>query len=198
MTASAYTIEKGDSQYLVSASHVFKSPDVKELQIFHDGVWKTLPIQVAYNSYKVGDTIVFKLPFDISPRYPVTYGTGGIYLASWCYFLGFPLGLSMDSGDLNNKFPFPFVKAALISALDGTQHGLNVLFFDGHNNKGFSGGPVVWAPKPGAEYRIIGTVSGYLAEFPTASGTEEAVDLFEVNAGIIRAYWIKEIFDFIK
>ena len=61
-TASCYTIEKGDQQYLVTASHVFNDIDnVNELKIYHDGKWKKLPVKVAFNSLDVGDTIVFKL-----------------------------------------------------------------------------------------------------------------------------------------
>ncbi|MGA1840345.1 MAG: hypothetical protein ACMUIU_06940 [bacterium] len=199
-TASSYTIEKGERQFLVSAAHVFKgSIEINEIEIYHDDTWKKLPVEVAYNSHTAGDTIVFKLPHDISPRYPITsYGPGGVLMGSWAYFLGFPLGLMTPSGDINNKFPFPLVKAALISSIDGSLHGISTILLDGHNNKGFSGAPLAWyPPNQTKKVHIIGTISGYLQENPKASVTQEDVDLFEVNAGIIKAYWIKDLFDYI-
>ncbi len=196
-TASSYTIEKNDKQYLVSASHVFEgSTEVNQLHIFHDNQWKNINVNVVFNSHKTGDTIVFALPHDISPRHLVEYGTEGVIMGTWSHFLGFPLDLAGPGDDINNRFPIPFIKAALISSINGEQHGLNTLYLDGHNNRGFSGGPVVWSPDPaGKKPKIIGTISGYLGEYPTASATDEVVDMFEVNAGIIRAYWVKDIFD---
>lgn len=198
-TASAYTLEKGDSQYLVSAAHVFEGAlEIPNVRIFHDGVWKTLAVQTVYNSLEVGDTIVFKLEFDISPRHHVHIGPGGIYVSGWAYFLGFPFGMFTEAGEINRKFPIPFVKAALISSLDSEREGLNVIYLDGHNNKGFSGGPVV-CPEPNnpREMRIIGTVSGYLTENPIHRETRDDLVDQETNAGIIEAFWIRDLLDYL-
>ena len=195
-TASSYTIEKDNQQYLVSASHVFDEHTVNEISIYHANQWKKLPVKVVFNSWEYGDTIVFKLPHDISPRHPVSFGPAGVFLGSWSYFFGFPLGLMTRSGKINNDFPLPFVKAALVSSIGAAPHEVTEIFLDGHNNRGFSGGPVVWyQPNKSKDVSIIGTVSGYMIENPIASATQEEVDLIEINSGIIRAYWVKDLFD---
>lgn len=168
---------------------------MESLTIFHDGAWKKLPVTVVFNSGTIGDTIVFRAEQDISRRLPVELGTDGVIMSSWAYFLGFPLGLFTEGGNLNSKFPLPFVKAGLVSAIDGSRNGLTTLYLDAHNNKGFSGGPVVWRhPDQSGRvpFRIIGTVSGYITE--QVSGTENfAAKQLGANAGIMEAIWIKDL-----
>jgi hypothetical protein len=194
-TASAYTIEKGDNQYLVSAAHVFDgSLEIPHITIYHDGKWKSISVQIAFNSRDIGDTIIFKLPHDISPRHHVSLGTANIILGSWAYFLGFPFGMTNPDKGINNNFPIPFVKAGLISGLNFEREGLCTIFLDGHNNKGFSGGPVIWInPQNNKEIQIIGTISGYLTESPIHTQTLDDIKDHGTNAGIIEAFWIKDI-----
>ena len=123
-TASAYTIEKGSNQYLVSASHVFDgSLDIPYVTMFHNGKWKDISVEVVFNSRDIGDTIIFKLPHDISPRHEVSFGIEGIILGSWAYFLGFPFGMINPDKGINNNFPIPFIKAGLISGLNAEREG---------------------------------------------------------------------------
>lgn len=198
-TASAYTIEKNENQYLISASHVFDgSLEIPHVTIYHDGKWKNLDAQTVYNSRDIGDTIVFKLPYDISPRYPISLGTSNVILGTWAYFLGFPFGITNPDKGINNNFPIPFVKAGLISGINAEREGLITVFLDGHNNKGFSGGPVVWInPQNGKESKIIGTISGYLTENPIHTQTLDDIKDYGTNAGIIEAFWIREILELI-
>jgi hypothetical protein len=197
-TGTAFTIERGQRQYLVSASHIFEGVEiVNEVNIFHENRWKKLPVKVVFNSMEKGDTIVFSLEGDISPRHPVEYGTGNVMLGSWAYFLGFPLGMYTDAGKLNNEFPFPFIKAGLISSIR-FDTCINTIYLDGHNNKGFSGGPVVWChPNKPDNPKIIGVVSGYLNEAVLATETLEDAKVYSSNAGIIEAYWINDVFNLI-
>jgi hypothetical protein len=197
-TASSYTIEKGDQQYLVTASHVFKDTDnVNELKIYHDKGWKKIPVKVAFNSLGLGDTIVFKLEKDISPRHKIEYGMGNVILYSKAYFLGFPFGMAIsDSKVLFNKFPRPFVKSGIISNTDSSKHGLVTIYLDGHNNEGFSGGPVIWVyPNDPNRLKIIGTVSGYLREATTNTDTLDKIENQRANAGIVECFWIQDIFE---
>ncbi len=196
-TASCYTIEKGDQQYLVTASHVFNGIDnINELKIYHDDKWKILPVKVAFNSLDVGDTIVFKLEKDISPRHKIEYGMGDVLFYSRAYFLGFPFGISISGGKLFNNFPMPFVKSGIISNFDSSRHGLITIYLDGHNNEGFSGGPAVWVyPNNPLRLRIIGTVSGYLTEATTNKATLDKLEDQRANAGIVKCFWIKDIFE---
>ena len=200
-TATCYTIEKGKYQYLISASHIFNgSTEINEILIYHDEKWKKLSVQLIFNSAQAGDTIIFKLPHDISPRFSIaSFGPKGVLLGTWSYFLGFPYDFMTPSGDINNKFPLPLIKAALISSCNSIEHGISTILLDGHNNAGFSGGPVIWNPHNAPqETFIIGTISSYFSENPITSVTQEKVDLFEVNAGIIKAYWINDLFEILS
>jgi len=70
------------------------------------------------------------------------------------YFLGFPYGHYTNLGN----FPAPLVKTGIIS---GSSPQQNLIYLDGHNNPGFSGGPVVLERK---DSRVIGVISGYQHE----------------------------------
>lgn len=196
--ATAYTIEKGDRQYLVSASHTFDgSPDVTSLLIYRRDNWVRVPVTVVFNAdSRSADTIVFLLDEDISPRHPMSLNPAGLIIGTWAYFLGYPRGMRTSDRGINRGYPLPFVKAALVSATDFERHGFNTLFLDGHNNKGFSGGPVVWAPpnKP-SDVRIVGTISGYVVEHPIHGTTKEELSQHETNAGIIEAYWVRDLLE---
>ena len=75
----------------------------------------------------------------------------------------------------------PFVKKATMSLLDG-----EVFYLDGHNNPGFSGGPVVYIEPPSREYRVAAVVSAYRAEpQPIYAGSVEMPLTYRYNTGII-------------
>ena len=57
------------------------------------------------------------------------------------YFLGFPYDLTNDGGTINRNFPIPLIKKGILSAIQVGE--VKTLLLDGHNNPGFSGGPVV-------------------------------------------------------
>jgi len=84
--------------------------------------------------------------------------------------------------------PLPLVKRATISALDQ-----GAFLLDGHNNPGFSGGPVVFAPPNSSDFRVAAVVSGFQAvKQPIFQGTEETAFTYLYNTGIIVAHDIKE------
>src|SRR5205823_4758735 len=88
----------------------------------------------------------------------LTYALGGD-----CEFLGFPKvvgGTWQAAFEGGKTYWMPFIKHCNISA--GTTEGLKLIFLDGINNEGFSGGPVIW--QTGAQQKIIGVISGYYAE----------------------------------
>ena len=60
------------------------------------------------------------------------------------FFAGFPFGENLfttSTQTVNGLFPMPFVKKGIISA-EATENGATILYLDGHNNPGFSGGPI--------------------------------------------------------
>ena len=108
------------------------------------------------------------------------------------YFLGFPYGQSTDHGNLLNNFPFPFVKKAILSAITGGNQGVSLLFLDGHNNPGFSGGPIVFSSQDKKEYKVAGVISGFnTIEEPVLIGGKLTVMTWMYNTRIIIGYDIK-------
>ncbi|WP_457594065.1 trypsin-like peptidase domain-containing protein [Hydrogenimonas sp.] len=196
---TAYTIEKGYNQFLVTAWHIFdNASDINEIEIYHNNQWNRLKVEVAHNFLDDIDVIVFRLEYDLSPKYEVEIGMQNIIYGTWAYFLGFPFGISHDDGGINKGYPIPFIKAALISNIKLEGHGYNTVFLDGHNNKGFSGGPAIWIPPNSKKIQIIGTVTEYKTEHPIHHKTKEELPNFEYNAGIVIVKNIQNILDFLS
>jgi hypothetical protein len=117
------------------------------------------------------------------------------------YFLGFPYGLSMPMGVENSEFPFPLIKRGCLSALSSLgPNGPVVMFLDGHNNPGFSGGPVLFAKGgQGPANQVAGVISGYLSEWKTVivNGQTTPAQTQE-NSGIVQVVAITHALDLIR
>ncbi len=115
------------------------------------------------------------------------------------YFLGFPFNLVFKTGmEINKHFPIPWCKKGIISAciIDDPTDG-TMIFLDGQNNPGFSGGPIVIVDLD-RKSRIIGVVSGYINDsekkIPTPMGDLHTLE----NSGIVKAYSINHAIEIIK
>lgn len=90
---------------------------------------------------------------------------------------------------------FPLVKKTIVSGW--VKHkGLDVLLLDGHNNVGFSGGPVVAYDTSSKKMCIVGVKSGHVPEPVDMQYKEDKISVNE-NSGIIVCYgrrYIEEIF----
>ena len=180
-TGTAFTVEKNDKQFLISAKHVFDGiSEDDEIEVFANNVWKRLKVKPIF----CDDEKVDLIALDFGNKFitgvpPIEIGTRHTLLAQNAYFLGFPYGMFTDSGELNNKKPFPFIKKSIVSSINK-----EIIYLDGHNNRGFSGGPVTITNKDN-KTQIIGVVSSYLGD--SVNKTE--------NSGIFVAYNISLIFD---
>ena len=180
-TGTAFTIEKNDKQFLVSAKHIFKEVSENDhVEIFADGKWIELEVKPIFCDDEKIDIIAFDFgDKPITNNLEVEIGTQNAIFGQKAYFLGFPYGMFTDSGDINNKKPFPFIKQSIISSINK-----DIIYLDGHNNRGFSGGPVVITNSKN-QTQIIGVVSGYI---------NDSVNITE-NSGIFIAYNVSLIFD---
>jgi len=112
-------------------------------------------------------------------------------LAQDCFFLGFPFFDEIDyqPAGSDSGFPIAFVKKAIVSALDE-----NYIYLDGHNNPGFSGGPVIFTNYQTKKQQICGVISGY---FPQKGEVEtvhtKKIQIFAENSGIGLAISSKKI-----
>lgn len=69
---------------------------------------------------------------------------------------------------------------------------------DGHNNLGFSGGPVVWKDPGAQEWNVAAVISGYRhVDEPVYIGTEATPLTYRHNTGIIVSHGVEAVFDLI-
>jgi hypothetical protein len=79
-----------------------------------------------------------------------------------------------------------------MSAIDSTNPDAVVLYIDGFNNPGFSGGPIIFWNFTSHTYEIIGVVKGYRPDTAkmVINGAQVDTNVL-VNSGILVGYSIK-------
>ena len=133
-----------------------------------------------FNEEPTIDIIVFDIHQPITPQHELIPNRDGLIYSQDVYFLGFPYGFFTESGDQNNEYPFPFVKKGIVSAFTSDK-----IFIDGHNNKGFSGGPIVFYPENDKKLHVTGIISGY---FRDTKSTDELTLSINENSGLFIGY----------
>lgn len=195
-TGTCFAIDVEDRQYLVTARHIIDEWDQKTpVQIFYEQSWKN--VQFALVGKSEVDVAVLAPPRQLSPNFAMPATEAGLAWGQDVYFLGFPYGWSGDIGSMNRNFPMPFVKKAIVSLLtvDGS---VSKYFLDGHNNLGFSGGPVVFKERNCQDFKVAAVVSAYrYVDMPTFLGDSRVPLTYRENTGIIVAYGIKHATDLI-
>ena len=183
---SGFFVDVGRYQYFVTALHLV-SLDEPKLKIFWNDTWQAFPCKVL-NSNIDADIVILRPESTFCPTgLPLELSDKGIVYGQHVFFLGFPYG---DHGKLpfENERPFPFIKWCAISMLPGLVGGQNVVL-DGHNNPGFSGGPVCFNHSEGKQC-IMGMVIGLKEEtrFVDHFSREDSTGLvYKENAGLIYA-----------
>ena len=161
-TGTAFTIDHDNRQYLITARHVINGiANNWFVYIYHDNQWKHIGVEVVGIGADNLDVAVLSCPLQLSPQNLFEATAQDLGYSQQVYFVGFPLGLSWNMKPFTNQsFPAPFVKAGIFSgALDDN----SLFLIDGHNNEGFSGGPVVFQPdnQPPDTFRVAGVVCSY-------------------------------------
>jgi hypothetical protein len=122
------------------------------LQIWQSDQWKNYEIEKTFfpSSAEVDFAVLetkeqVKQPFGILPsgqQDPSERAT----LGQQVWFLGYPFGdPALMSHFLDRKdMLIPFIKRGTMSAIDASRPDAVVLYIDGFNNPGFSGGPIVY------------------------------------------------------
>jgi hypothetical protein len=199
-TGTCFTIDHKDKQYVVTARHVIQ--DWKEsmpIQILHEKQWKNANFSLIGCCEGDVDIAVMAAPMPSSPCYELLASPVGLVWGQDVYFLGFPYGWHTDIGKLNRDFPMPFVKKAIISCEMVDEHGAHCYFLDGHNNPGFSGGPVVFKAPGTQNFKVVSVISGYrYTNEPVYSGDEALPIEYRYNTGIIVSYGINHAVELIE
>lgn len=202
---TAFAMDEGNRQYLITAKHVVEGIAAKDtISLFANGDWgKAEAVVVGFAPDPI-DIAVLALNQRVSIADPLPADLDRIILAQDVFFLGFPYGLRMDlPGEAT--FPLPVVKKGIVSAFLHSGHRMTHLYLDGHNNPGFSGGPVVFCDPPQLgpqlpKYRVAGVISGFAAmREPVYRDGKPTDDLtYKYNTGIINVAPINFATDIIK
>ena len=207
-SGTAFAIDRGGKQYLATALHVVEGINSgDEIAIFRDKQWKKSLVDVVGLGQNDVDVAVLSCPIRLAPPHPMEAHSAGLIYGQSIYFLGFPFGWDGGAEYINRDFPVPFVKAGIVSAV--VPGNPTRIYIDGHGNKGFSGGPVLFAPNGQPQNQL--QVAGIVANYPTPlkapivdkSGTpimndhNEPVAFFQENPGFVVAMDIRHATDLI-
>jgi len=197
---TCFSIDHSGRQYLITARHVIEGISNSDtIHIYYKGDWNWINVELVGLGSDNIDVGVLAPPIQLSPTLELEPTTKGIYLGQEVYFLGFPYGLRGEISELNRQFPLPLVKKGTLSAsYFGPDKNLLV---DGHNNPGFSGGPVIFS-HPNAippVYKVAGVISGFQYQWESIFLENEETSLrFKYNTGIVVAHNIQHVIHIIE
>lgn len=175
-SATAFTVDIDGRQYLVTARHVLPN------------VGAPSPVRLTGHMTDCElDATPLKEP--ITPTFSLPARLDGIAYGQEVYFYGYPYGLASTARGAER---LPLVKRALLSAMTHEESGAHLLYLDGFNNPGFSGGPVVFVPQGGSSLHVGAVISGYRIDRMPVHGAE-ADSFVQGNSGIIVAYSIEHV-----
>ncbi|HEV2856586.1 MAG TPA: serine protease [Thermoanaerobaculia bacterium] len=210
MTGSAFTIEVDGKQYLITARHLLNGFGSEgEIELWTEGRWSKVRARAIYPSKEVVDVAALDLGRPVTITFPLEPSSGGLTLGQQVYFLGYPYGLGTTaSAPAPPGFgELPFLKSGIVSALDDRDPEASILYLDGQNNPGFSGGPIVFWHAPSHSFRVAGVVRGYRNEaLPVLKrkslddpGARAYNDLYtRSNSGIVIGYDVRHIVEAIR
>jgi S1-C subfamily serine protease len=208
--SSAFTIEVDGRQYLITARHALKGFGAAgEVELWLGGRWSRVRGRAIYPVKESVDIAALDLGKPVTVTFPFEPTSAGLTLGQQVYFLGYPYGLGTagPAGTPPGFGEIPFVKSGIISAIDDRDPGASILYLDGQNNPGFSGGPIVFWHAESGRFRVAGVVEGYRNEaLPVLKkkdldkpGAPAYQDLYtRANSGIVVGYDIRHIVDAIR
>ena len=157
---TAFAIDHHNRQYLITARHVVEGiANTDKIEIYHEQQWKYINVSLVGSGADSIDVTVLSCSVGLAPPLTLVASANGIAHGQPLYFLGFPFGWRWETKVIiDHKFPTPFVKAGILS---GASDDFSLFVIDGHGNRGFSGGPVVFQPDGhlSNELRVAGVVS---------------------------------------
>jgi trypsin-like peptidase len=170
-SGSSFTMEV--RQYLITAKHLVRGLPPEDTVEYMSEKWTPITVQI----FKCDDPVdiaVLVPPKQLTETLPLEGTTDKVLFGQDAFFLGFPFGISNAGRDLNGQRPFALVKKGVFSAMN-TENGATVIMLDGHNNPGFSGGPIVYRDQNQSDFvfYVAGVVSGFRPEFVYATKPEE-------------------------
>jgi hypothetical protein len=167
-TGTAFTVDVNGRQYLITAKHVVAKLAASDLiEYARAGKWVRLPVQI-FKCDDPTDIAVLVAPYQLTTAFEFPVDTSKITYGQEVYFLGFPLGITLNGTNINGTLPLPFIKRATYSGtvpLNAAKHSVLILL-DGYTNPGFSGSPIVYRDpfSQSRDYMLLGVASGFQPE----------------------------------
>jgi hypothetical protein len=199
-TATAFTVDYKGAIYLVTARHVAGAlPENNPvLQMFLKDKWEELHLskRLLPPSADV-DIAVFATGEKIAKPFQVGLSSEGEgpTMGQQVWFLGYPFGDTAMTTRMGDGI-LPFIKRGTISVINGNKPDAVVLYIDGFNNPGFSGGPIVYWEFQKHAYRLLGVVQGFRNDTAKIMVNKQQLDTnVLVNSGILTGYSIKHVIE---
>ena len=202
LQGTSFLIEENNQEYLVTAKHLFrkklKNGDSTSVEIYNENKPLKLNVKYLVHNDKRIDIAVLKINKSIQVITPFPIG-GRVNLGQDIYFLGYPSFNKIQFTTSGTIGILPLVKKGIVSGWNKIGN-YKLFFLDGHNNPGFSGGPVVAINYDTQKPVIFGVISGYYYEkkqVKNNKGINEPIHVQE-NSGIIKCYPTEMIKQIIK
>lgn len=191
---TAFAIDHQGQVYLVTARHMVEGlPTSKAIiQVWHSDKWEDFhTVQTLFPPSESVDIAVLETDEKIPRAYDISTDDtgGGVTMGQQVWFLGYPFQIASQwkTGQIA-----PFIKRGTMSAIDGRDPDAIVLYVDGFNNPGFSGGPIVYWDFKKRAYAILGVVKGYKEDTAKVLVNGQHLDTqLLVNSGILIGYSIR-------
>lgn len=192
-TCCGYNKADDDIVYFITAKHIIDSGE-QVIDVYFKDRWNSLDVKV-YHADDESDVAIIKT--NLKQKLGNIGIDGRLIISQQVFFLGFPFfgnQIKHRCESINMNFPVPFVKSAYVSGFDKKK-----IYLDGHNNHGFSGGPVV---KIEAGKMIIsGVMSAYINHFGEVKFNKNESNnktYYEENSGIALAFSINQAIQLIN
>jgi len=193
-----FSINYKGNYYLVTARHIVSGLPLSNttVKIRLRGEWKGLKVVRVILPESKGVDVAALMP-EQTPSMP-SYSVGladdhDLYMGQQLWFLGYPFLEGMGS-HFQNGVEAPFIKRGTLSAIDSRTPNNHILYIDGFNNEGFSGGPIVFWDLDKHVYKIAGVVDAYREQPAKALINGQQVDTaLLVNSGILVAADIRSV-----
>ena len=193
-TGTGFSVDYGGKLYLITAKHVVAGlPKTNAVfQVLQGNQWRDYKtVKTIFPLSSDVDIAIFETNEKVTTPYAIASrdSISGIRIGQQVWFLGYPFGISSRFND--GKIA-PFVKKGTMSAIDSTNTDAVVIYIDGFNNPGFSGGPIVYWDYAKRGYAILGVVKSYKEDTAKVLINGQHVDTrILVNTGILVAYSVE-------
>jgi S1-C subfamily serine protease len=198
---TCFIINHKSSQYLVTERHIFQDVNNDtEVIISVEGAFinKTLTARILFHDIEGVDVAILEIEKLYRGEVLKLNPSSDFLIGQESIFLGFPLYEFLFSSTSIGKTAL--VKKAIVSGRLLEDNLIRILL-DGHNNPGFSGGPIVSHNGRVNEQFIIGVVSGYYNQKNIDKfiiDDKEIEIITNANSGIIITYPCEYIIDILN